>query len=133
MLQSQIVLTYMFLFSDKAGIFGQTAIHKRVEKQQYPVIITRCGKDYMASLTKGESITLYAPGSDVSLEVAEGVKSGIEQRIHTDLTRFRDLIPADECFVSPVVELLCKEQRVSLEQEKFKYRIKIPHNSSCHR
>ena len=81
----------------------------------------------MAFVTKGESITLYAPDSDVSLEVAEGVKSGIEQRIHTDLTRFPDLIPPDECFVSPIVELLSKEQSVLLKQGQFKYRIKIPH------
>ncbi len=48
---------------------------------------------------------LQATNSDVSLYIPEGSPGVYKLAVHTDLVSARSLVPEDECFVSPVIEL----------------------------
>ena len=81
----------------------------------------------MVTVTQGEGITPQAPDSDVSLTVPKGVRSTIMGHIHTNYTCFRDVIPRDECIISPMVEFHSQELSVDDDMGQYQYTIRIPH------
>ena len=97
------------------------------EKLQFPIWIWKNRRDYMATVTQGEGITLQAPDSDISLTVPRGVRSTIMGHIHTNYTCFRDVIPRDECIISPMVEFHSQELGVDEGVGPYQYKIRIPH------
>ena len=62
-------------------------------------------REYNATVTHGEARTLQGDGSDVSLDIPEGSQGVYMTRVHTDHTDFKDVIPEEECFIGPPVEV----------------------------
>ena len=81
------------------------------------------GTEYLVAMIKHKTI-LQAKDSDVVVTVPERVRALLWQKVHTEFSQFRDIIPDDECMIGPVVELYL-QSKVHLRREK--YIIKIPH------
>ena len=69
-------------------------------------------------------MVIQNPNSQISLEVAKGVKSIIKHEIQTDLEDLKDIIPRNECLVSPVVHFNTQESRAN--QVGYKYKTTLP-------
>ena len=98
-----------------------------IGKRQFPMKIERKNLEYVAAVIQGEAMTLQDSNSDVSVHVPEGVKAVLWQHVYTEFSRFRDVVPKDECMVAPVVEIHVKELGEKQEAVGDQYKIKIPH------
>ena len=88
-----------------------------------PMTIVRDGRRYLATVAKGETISLQGDKSDVKLEMKEGCpKRAYLMEVRTDLSSFGSIIPDDECFISPIVTVLA-----AAETNASAYTLKIPH------
>ena len=88
-----------------------------------PMITMRKGRRYLATVAKGEATSLQGDKSDVKLEIQKGCpKRAYMMEVRTDLSNFRSSIPNDECFISPVVEVLGPA-----ETSTSSYVLRIPH------
>ena len=88
-----------------------------------PMTKMRKGRKYLATVAKGEATSLRGDKSDVKLEIKEGCpKRAYLMEVRTDLYNFGSIIPDDECFISPVVEVL-----VPAETSTSSYVLRIPH------
>ena len=70
--------------------------------------------------------------SDISLEVATGVKSLVMQSVNMDFQLLRKIIPATECLVAPVVQFHMTDQVDQEVTKGCKYKITIPHYLTRH-
>ena len=83
----------------------------------------RKGRRYMAAVGRGKAITLQGDKSDVKLEIKEGCpKRAYLMEVRTDVTNFGSIIPNNECFISPIVEVLAPA-----ETNTSSYTLRIPH------
>ena len=88
-----------------------------------PITTTRKGRRYLATVAKGEVISLQGDASDVKLEIKEGCpKRAYLMEVRTDPSSFGSIIPDNECFISPIVEVLAPA-----ETSTSSYTIRIPH------
>ena len=88
-----------------------------------PMTTVRKGKRYLATVAKGEATNLQGDKSDVKLEIKEGCpERAYLMEVRTDLSSFESIIPDDECFISPVVEILAPA-----ETNTSQYILRIPH------
>ena len=88
-----------------------------------PMTTTRKGRRYLATVGKGEAISLQGDKSDVKLEIKEGCpKRAYLMEVRTDPSSFGSIIPDDECFISPIVEVLAPA-----ETNTSSYMLRIPH------
>ena len=88
-----------------------------------PMTTTRKGRRYLATVGKGEAASLQGDKSDVKLEIKEGCpKRAYLMEVRTDLSSFGSIIPDDECFISPIVEVLAPA-----ETNTSQYILRIPH------
>ncbi len=95
-----------------------------------PMTTVRNGRRYMATVAKGEDICLQGDNSDVQLHITAGCpKRAHMMEIRTDLSSFASvkigdklLIPGDECFIAPVVDVLAPAKTNSSA-----YVLRIPH------
>ena len=95
-----------------------------------PMTTMRNGRRYLATIGRGEAISLQGDKSDVKLEIQEGCpKRAYLMEVRTDLTNFKSIIPVekfilpdDECFISPIVEVLAPA-----ETNTSSYTLRIPH------
>ena len=88
-----------------------------------PMITTRKGRQYLATVAKGEAISLQGPKSDVKLEIGKGCpKRAYLMEVRTDPSSFGSIIPDDECFISPIVDVLAPAKT-----ETSSYMLRIPH------
>ena len=77
----------------------------------------------MAAVARGKAITLQGHKSDVKLEIKEGCpKRAYLMEVRTDLSNFGSIIPDDECFISPIVEVLAPAKTSASS-----YVLQIPH------
>ena len=84
---------------------------------------TRKGRRYLATVAKGEAISLQRDKSDVKLEIKKGcLKRAYLMEVRTDLSNFGSIIPDDECFITPIVEVLAPA-----ETSNSYYILRIPH------
>ena len=72
----------------------------------------------------GQSCLVQAEGSEVSLQVPEGVNGTIIGKTHTDNAKFVHLIDDNECLVSPVSEFNLEGKS---NQDGNNFKVKIPH------
>ena len=78
---------------------------------------------YLATVAKGEATSLQGDKSDVKLEIKEGCpKRAYLMEVRTDLSKFESFIPDDECFISPIVEVLGPA-----ETNTSAFLLRIPH------
>ena len=88
-----------------------------------PMTTARKGRRYLATVAKGEAISLQGDKSDVKLEIKEGCpKRAYLMEVRTDPSSFESIIPDDECFISPIVEVLAPAKT-----ETSSYTLRIPH------
>ena len=88
-----------------------------------PMTTMRKERRYLATVAKGEAISLQGDKSDVKLEIKEGCpKRAYLMEVRTDPSRFGSIIPDDECFISPIVEVL-----TPAETSTSSYTLRIPH------
>ena len=88
-----------------------------------PMTTTRKGRRYLAAVAKGEATSLQGDKSDVKLEIKEGCpKRAYLMEVRTDLSNFGSIIPDNECFISPIVEILAPA-----ETKTSTYVLRIPH------
>ena len=90
-----------------------------------PMTMVRNHKRYIGTVCRGKARKLQAPGSDVSLEIPEGSRGVYVMGAHTDVSRFKSFVAEEECFVSPVVEILHKTEDDAVEPES--HTVRIPH------
>ena len=77
----------------------------------------------MATVTKGEATNLQGDKSDVRLDIKEGCpKRAYLMGVRTDPSSFESFIPDDECFISPIVDVLAPA-----ETSTSSYMLRIPH------
>ena len=84
---------------------------------------TRKGRRYLATVARGEAISLQGDKSDVELQIKEGCpKKAHLMEIRTDVSSFGSIIPGDECFISPIVNVLAPTKTSTSS-----YILRIPH------
>ena len=62
-------------------------------------------KKYVGTVSNGEARILQDPESDVSLQISEGSKGVFMTHVQTGPTRPINMIPHEECLISPTVEV----------------------------
>ena len=88
-----------------------------------PMTATRNGRRYLATVARGEAISLQGDRSDVKLDIKEGCpKRAYLMEVTTDPSSFESNIPDDECFISPIVDVLAPAKT-----ETSSYTLRIPH------
>ena len=88
-----------------------------------PMTIMPKGRRYLATVAKGEATSLQGDKSDVKLEIKEGCpKRAYLMEVRTDPSSFESIILDDECFISPIVEVLAPA-----ETNSSSYTLRIPH------
>ena len=88
-----------------------------------PMTTTRKGRKYIATVTRGEATSLQGDKSDVELQIKKGSrKRAYLMEVRTDLSNFGSFVPDDECFISPVVEVLTPD-----EVDNPSCVLKVPH------
>ena len=96
-------------------------------RQMYPMMFRKNGKTFHVAVTGGQPVTLIAPDSDVSVEVAQGVKAVIAQHTNTNFQAIETIVTSRECLVSPIVHLHVQEEGQDAVASPFKYKVRIPH------
>ena len=72
-----------------------------------PMTTTRKGRRYLVTVVRGEATSLQGNRSDVKLEINKGCpRTAYLMEVRTDLSNFGSVIPDNECFISPIVEVL---------------------------
>ena len=85
-------------------------------------------KDYSVAVVDGrKTLGRSSNESDVSIEVAAGVRSVIMKPIQNDFDSIRKSIPKEECLISPVVFLHAEDVCEQKESAEYRYKAMIPH------
>ena len=88
-----------------------------------PMTTVRKGRRYLATVSEGEATSLKGDKSDVRLDIRKGCPKGAYlMEVRTDLSNFESFIQNDECFISPIVEVLAPPETSSVS-----YILTIPH------
>ena len=88
-----------------------------------PMTTTANGRRYLATVTTNKPTSLQGDKSDVKLEIHKGCpKRAYLMEVRTDLSNFGSIIRDDECFISPIVEVLAPA-----ETSTSSYTLRIPH------
>ena len=88
-----------------------------------PVTTVRNGRRYLATVTRGEATSVQGDKSDVKLEIQEDCPNAAYlMEVRTDLSSFDAIIPDDECFIAPIVEV-----RAPAQTNTSSYVLMIPH------
>ena len=88
-----------------------------------PMTTTRKGRRYLATVARESDTVLRGDRSDVKLEINKGCpKRAYLMEVRTDLSSFGSIIPDDECFISPIVEIIAPA-----ETKASSFMLKIPH------
>ena len=84
---------------------------------------TKKGRRYLATVARGKDISLQGDRSDVKLEIRKGCpRRAYLMEVRTDPKSFGSIIPDDECFISPIVEVMAPA-----ETGTSFYTLQIPH------
>ena len=106
----------------------------RSERSQitFEAVVRKNNKEFLAARTFGKKVKIKDPLSDISLEVASGVKSLVMQSVNMDFHFLRKVIPVTECLAAPVVEFHMDDHIKQEVTEGCKYKITIPHYLTRH-
>ena len=115
-------LHYIFNRKYTLGVY-----RKECGQQEYSISYYKNRQKYYATMTNRQRVTLNAPGSDVSLQVADGLKTFVSQHIYTNFEDIKFAIPAKECIISPVVRFHTKDTLQGKVTDNYKFTATIPH------
>ena len=106
----------------------------RSERSQiiFEAQVRKNNKEFLAARTFGRKVKIKDPLSDISVEVATGVRSLVMQSVNMDFQLLRKIIPATECLAAPVVQFHMNDKVDQEVAEGCKYKITIPHYLSRH-
>ena len=106
----------------------------RSERSQitFEAQVRKNNKVFLVARTFGRRVKINDPLSDISLEVATGVKSLVMQSVDMDFHLLRKVIPATECLAAPMVQFHMKEIEEQEVAKGCKYKITIPHYLTRH-
>ena len=106
----------------------------RLERSQitFEALVRKNNKEFLAARTFGRKVKIKDPLSDISLEVATGVKSLVMHSVIMDFHLLRKIIPASEYLAAPVVEFHMDDHIKQEITEGCKYKITIPHYLTRH-
>ena len=130
-------LSVMSLHSERYGLHFVVTGHnedlKKIPPKPFPrqhsyqmTATLSSSTEFVVAVINGESTTLQDLHSEVSVDIPKGNKATLWQKIHTEFSRFLHIVPDEECFIGPVVELHLKPFSDE-ESGQRQYRIKIPH------
>ena len=92
-----------------------------------PMMTIMNGKEFTATVSHGEAGILKDSESDVSLHIP-GCSAGVYKKcVHTDHSRFKGDIPAEECMITPLVEIHHVEAQHAEKETRGNFVIKLPH------
>ena len=89
----------------------------------YSALMTKGFTRYACIRSQGDGGTLQAPGSAVQLLVPEDLDVLVMGHAHTDVKQFLEIVPEEECFVSPVAEYHCTFK----EAKQKSFSLRVPH------
>ena len=89
----------------------------------YSALMTKGFTRYSCVRAHGNGATLQAPGSAVQLLVPEDLNVLVMGHAHTDVKQFLQVVPENECFVSPVAEYHCTFK----EAKRGWFCLRVPH------
>ena len=92
-----------------------------------PMMTTMGGKQFIATISKGEAGILKDYESDVSLHIPENSAGLYKKCVHADHSRLTVEIPEEECIVTPLVEIHHFEVPDAEQNNKGKFIIELPH------
>ena len=100
---------------------------KQIHGASFPITAKNdiVGK-YAVAVLEGEAVTLQDSKSAASVDVPKDVEGTFWQKVHTEFSRFKQVVPEGECFVGPFVELHLKPFPDE-ETGQHQYRISILH------
>ena len=90
-----------------------------------PIVTTMNGKQFIATISKGEAGILKDSESDVSLHIPKDSAGVYSKCVHADYSRIKSDIPEEECIITPLVEI--HHVPDVEEKNKGKFIIKLPH------
>ena len=133
-IKEAIIRSHHNLDIDLESIYAEQVKDLRSERSQkdFEAKITKCNNEFLATRTFGKKVKIKDPLSDISLEVAKGVKSLVMQSVNMDFHLLRKVIPATECLAGPVVQFHMDDKEKQEVAEGCKYKITIPHYLSRH-
>ena len=108
---------------------------KRKKKQLcFEATFTKNEKQYVAACTFGKKVTVKDPLSDLSIQVARGIKAVVMQSINMNFELLKKVTSPEECLAAPVVQFhMVEDEKEKIETiESCKYKITIPHYLSRH-
>ena len=82
--------------------------------------------DFAVAVLTGKAVTVQDSKSAVSVDVPKDVKGTFWQKVLTEFSRFKKVVPEEECFIGVVVELHLKLYEKE-NTAQHQYIIKIPH------
>ena len=88
-----------------------------------PMTTKRKGRRYLGTVANGKTTSLQGDKSDVKLQIKKGCPNKLHlMTVRTDMSNFGSDISKDDCFISPVVEVLAPA-----ETSTSAYTLRIPH------
>ena len=111
-----------FVFSDIRG----KALDAKSFWGTNPMMTIINGKQFIATISKGDARILKDSEFDVSLHIPEGSVGVYKKCVHTDHSRIISDIPEEECIITPLVEIHHLESEY-VEKEYRTFIIKLPH------
>ena len=91
------------------------------------MMTTMNGKQFIATISKGEARILKDYESDVSLHIPEGSAGVYKKCVHADHSRLTVEIPEEECSITPLVEIHHQTNSNAEQEKNGKFVIKLPH------
>ncbi len=108
-----------------------SVVHRMALWGTCPAVTHKQYKKLHFTVSLGEARVLQTPDSDASLSIPQGSPGVYSMTVHTDLLYSTSLIPQDECFISPVVQV----DHILLHTDPGEkhcpgvYELTIPHSS----
>ena len=121
-------MTNLYIYLEYCG----TKQVKDFKQIVFAAQVRKTNKDILVARAYGSKVKIKDPLSDISLEVAKGVKGLVMQSVNIDYYLLRKVIPATECLAAPVVQFHMEEKVKHAVVEGCKYKITIPHYLNRH-
>ena len=102
-------------------------MRSKTSHMHFEATFTKNDKTFLVAQTFGKKVTVKDSLSDLSIEVAKGVKALVMQSINANFYLLNEVIPKNECLVAPVFQLHMVEEGKTETTDTYKYKINIPH------
>ena len=91
-------------FLDAVGISVRTEVVSRPMLQNFPMKMQKGGIEYLAAVTRSGQ-EFQETNSEVCVTIPRQGRAILWQKIYTEFSQFKGIVPEEECMIGPVVEL----------------------------